>query len=332
MMVMVKAFAYGGGIAEIANLLQYQQVDRLGVAYVDEGVFLRKHGIKVPILVMNPDRQALPLLTSFDLEAEVYSLSRLKQMISELDNFPAIHLKIETGMHRLGFRDDDLDELIEILLQHPEIVVKGIFSHLSSQEDEKNDAFTREQVSKFEYACNKISEALGYRPTRHLLNSAGIIRWPDYQYEMVRLGIGLYGFDASGQLKDLQTVSTFKSVVSQVKPVKAGDSIGYARSGRAERDGQIAILPVGYADGFLRVFGNGNAFVKIGEKKAPTIGNICMDMTMVDVTGLDVQEGEEVILFGENPSIIDLARWANTIPYEILTNIGQRVKRVFKSE
>ncbi|XOV92399.1 MAG: bifunctional UDP-N-acetylmuramoyl-tripeptide:D-alanyl-D-alanine ligase/alanine racemase [Bacteroidota bacterium] len=332
LMVMVKAFAYGGGIAEIANLLQYQKVDRLGVAYVDEGIILRKHGIKIPIVVMNPNWEALSLLTSFNLEAEVYSISMLNHMLVNLKSFPAIHLKIETGMNRLGIQEKDVEELISILSEHPEIKLAGIFTHLSSQEDEANDSYTSSQLEIFDRMYDRISEKLDPKPIKHVLNSAGIIRWPDHQYDMVRLGIGLYGYDASSKVNDLQPISTLKTIVSQVKQVKKGESIGYSRMGKASKNGQIAILPIGYADGYLRMFGNGKAYTLINGQKAPTIGNICMDTTMIDVTGLDAKEGDEVILFGQNPTIVQLAEWAQTIPYEILTNVSQRVKRVFRSE
>ncbi|MEQ8555560.1 MAG: bifunctional UDP-N-acetylmuramoyl-tripeptide:D-alanyl-D-alanine ligase/alanine racemase [Cyclobacteriaceae bacterium] len=332
LMVMVKAFAYGGGIAEIANLLQYQQVDRLGVAYVDEGIFLRKHGIKIPILVMNPNWEALSLLTSFNLEAEVYSLAMLRHMLTTLKQLPGIHLKLETGMNRLGIPHEDIEELKTLLAQHPELKIKGVFTHLSSQEEDSNDDYTLSQIRLFEQSSEEIASTLGYQPIRHVLNSAGIVRWPDYQYEMVRLGIGLYGFDATGKMQNLQPISTLKTIISQVKKVKKGDSIGYSRMGKAQKDGQIAILPIGYADGYLRVFGNGKAWVSVQGKKAPTIGNICMDMTMIDVSGIEVKEGDEVTLFGQEPTIVELAKWVDTIPYEILTNVSQRVKRVFRSE
>ncbi|MEQ9217053.1 MAG: bifunctional UDP-N-acetylmuramoyl-tripeptide:D-alanyl-D-alanine ligase/alanine racemase [Cyclobacteriaceae bacterium] len=332
LMVMVKAFAYGGGIAEIANLLQYQQVDRLGVAYVDEGIFLRKHGIKIPILVMNPNWEALSLLTSFNLEAEVYGLAMLRHMLTTLKQLPGIHLKLETGMNRLGIPHEDIEELKTLLAQHPELKIKGVFTHLSSQEEDSNDDYTQSQIRLFEQSSEEIASTLGYQPIRHVLNSAGIVRWPDYQYEMVRLGIGLYGFDATGKMQNLQPISTLKTIISQVKKVKKGDSIGYSRMGKAQKDGQIAILPIGYADGYLRVFGNGKAWVSVQGKKAPTIGNICMDMTMIDVSGIEVKEGDEVTLFGQEPSIVELAKWVDTIPYEILTNVSQRVKRVFRSE
>tara|TARA_Y100001980_G_C14556846_1_gene351280 strand:+ start:38431 stop:40842 length:2412 start_codon:yes stop_codon:yes gene_type:complete len=332
LMVMVKAFAYGGGIAEIANLLQYQQVDRLGVAYVDEGIFLRKHGIKIPILVMNPNWEALSLLTSFNLEAEVYSLAMLRHMLTTLKQLPGIHLKLETGMNRLGIPREDIDELKTLLVQHPEMEIKGVFTHLSSQEEDSNDDYTLSQIRLFEQSYEEIATTLGYQPIRHVLNSAGIVRWRDYQFEMVRLGIGLYGFDATGKMQNLQPISTLKTMISQVKKVKKGDSIGYSRMGRAQKDGQIAILPIGYADGYLRVFGNGKAWVSVQGKQAPTIGNICMDMTMIDVSGIEVKEGDVVTLFGQEPTIVELAKWADTIPYEVLTNVSQRVKRVFRSE
>ena len=332
MMVMVKAFAYGGGIAEIANLLQYQQVHRLGVAYVDEGIYLRKHGIKIPILVMNPNWEALSLLTSFDLEAEVYSLAMLRHMLATLKSLPKIHLKLETGMNRLGIQEEDIEELIILLKQHPELTIGGVFTHLSSQDESNNDEFTRDQIRQFDKLYDQIANALPNKPIRHVLNSAGIVRWPEYQYEMVRLGIGLYGFDASGEQSTLQPISTLKTIVSQVKKVKKGDSIGYSRKGKVAQDGQIAILPIGYADGYLRIFGNGNAWVSVKGKKARTIGNICMDMTMIDLSGIEVKEGDEVVLFGQAPTIMELADWADTIPYEILTNVSQRVKRVFRSE
>ena len=207
-----------------------------------------------------------------------------------------------------------------------------MFTHLSSQDESNNDEFTRGQIRQFDKLYDQIANALPNKPIRHVLNSAGIIRWPEYQYEMVRLGIGLYGFDSSGEQSSLQPISALKTIVSQVKKVKKGDSIGYSRKGNAAQDGQIAILPIGYADGYLRIFGNGNAWVSVKGKKARTIGNICMDMTMIDVSDIEVKEGDEVVLFGQAPTIMELADWADTIPYEILTNVSQRVKRVFRSE
>jgi len=332
LMVMVKAFAYGVGVEEIAHLLQYHKVDYLGVAYLDEAVTLRRKGITLPIMIMNVDWSSFDLLETFHLEPEIYSLSMLRYFLEVTDNPPPVHLKIETGMNRLGFRSEDLDALMTILHQNPQLKVSGIFTHFSSSDAADEDDFTRKQAATFDQAYEKLAEALGYSPIKHALNSAGIMRWPAFQFDMVRLGIGLYGFDSSGTTNQLKPISTLKTKISQIKPVKEGDSIGYSRMGRADREGSIAIIAIGYADGYSRLFGNGNAYVMVNGQKAPTIGNICMDMTMIDVTGLDAREGDEVIIFGAQPNIRELAQWAQTIPYEILTNVSQRVKRVFVSE
>ncbi|WP_421892321.1 bifunctional UDP-N-acetylmuramoyl-tripeptide:D-alanyl-D-alanine ligase/alanine racemase [Marinoscillum sp.] len=332
LMVMVKAFAYGVGVEEIAHLLQYHKVDYLGVAYLDEAVTLRRKGITLPIMIMNVDWSSFDLLETFDLEPEIYSLSMLRHFLEVTDNPPPIHLKIETGMNRLGFQVEDLEKLTAMLLQNPQLKVAGIFTHFSSSDAAEEDAFTRKQAAAFDQAYDKLATALGYFPIKHALNSAGIMRWSAFQFDMVRLGIGLYGFDSSGTTNQLKPISTLKTKISQIKPVKQGDSIGYSRMGRADREGKIATIAIGYADGYSRLFGNGNAYVLVNGQKAPTIGNICMDMTMIDVTGLDAKEGDEVIVFGEQPNIRELAKWAQTIPYEILTNVSQRVKRVFVSE
>lgn len=332
LMAMVKAFAYGVGVEEIAHLLQYHQVDYLGVAYLDEAINLRRKGILTPVMIMNPDWNSFPLLRSFDLEPEIYSLPMLTRFLEECPDPAPVHLKMETGMHRLGFEEHQLPELVAVLKANPQVKIAGIFTHFSSAEMPEEDEYTRAQAEKFEKAYAIITEALGYRPIRHALNSSGIIRWPEFHFDMVRLGIGLYGFDSSGQVKNLRPISTLKTVVSQVKKVQRGDTIGYSRKGRAAKDGATATIAIGYADGYSRVYGNGKGWVLINGRQAKTIGNICMDMTMVDVTGLEVKEGDEVIIFGEKPTITDLAEWAHTIPYEILTNVSQRVKRVFISE
>lgn len=332
LMVMVKAFAYGIGVEEIAHLLQYHRVDYLGVAYLDEAINLRRKGITTPVLILNPDWNSFPLLSSFALEPEIYSLGMLVRYLEDCPKPPAVHLKVESGMHRLGFEEEHLPELISVLKANPQLRIAGIFTHFSSAEMPAEDAYTKLQAEKFDKAYTSISDALGYRPVRHVLNSSGIVRWPEYQFDMVRLGIGLYGFDSSGEVNDLRRISTLKTTVSQIKTIKKGDTIGYSRKGKAGGDGRIATIAIGYADGYSRIFGNGNAYVITNNQRARTIGNICMDMTMVDVTGLKVKEGDEVIVFGEDPSISDLAAWAGTIPYEILTNVSQRVKRVFMSE
>ncbi len=331
MMVMVKAFAYGGGMSEIGHLLQYQNVDYLGVAYIDEGVELRQKGIRLPIMVMNPDWDHFSIIESFDLEPEIYSLAMFRKFL-EVAEKSAIHLKIETGMNRLGLREEDLDELIPLLIQNPQVRVAGIFTHFSSSEDAENDAFTIGQAEKFNTAYDKISKAIGYTPIKHALNSSGIVRWPQFHFDMVRLGIGLYGHDSSKSSLSLKPISTLKSRISQIRRIQKGESVGYSRKGMAQKESDIAVVSIGYADGYLRKFSQGKAYMLVNGQKAPTIGNVCMDMTMLDVTGLQVSEGDEVVVFGVDPNIEQLAEWGETIPYEILPNVSQRVKRVFVSE
>ncbi|MEQ9441983.1 MAG: bifunctional UDP-N-acetylmuramoyl-tripeptide:D-alanyl-D-alanine ligase/alanine racemase [Cyclobacteriaceae bacterium] len=331
-MVMVKAFSYGGASFEIANLLQFHQVDYLGVAYADEGVMLREHGIRTPILVLNPAPDTFETIAAYHLEPEIYSLRMLRLFTEQLgaraSQIP-IHLKLDTGMHRLGFAFDELEELSQVLQQHS-LQVNTIFSHLSASDEARHDEFTEQQVQLYQAGYEQLTKALGYRPLRHILNSAGIIRFPQYQWDMVRLGIGLYGVDPSGQESELlQPVSTLKTVVSQVKHLKKGETIGYGRRGVAKQDCTIATIAIGYADGYDRGFGNGKATVWVNGHHAPTLGSVCMDMTMIDITGMEVSEGDEVIIFGPSLSVETLAQWIDTIPYEILTNIGERVKRVF---
>ncbi|MDW3197330.1 MAG: bifunctional UDP-N-acetylmuramoyl-tripeptide:D-alanyl-D-alanine ligase/alanine racemase [Cytophagales bacterium] len=326
LMVMVKAHAYGGGSYELANFLQYHQVDYLGVAYVNEGVDLRKNGLEIPIMVMNPEWESLPMFGTYQLEPEIYSLEMLRYFVSLGITVP-IHLKIETGMNRLGFEQAELASLIALLLEN-KVKVQSIFTHLAAAEDPSEDDFSREQLQIFNAAYEQIVEGLGYEPIKHALNSAGIARWPEFHFDMVRLGIGLYGIDPSETLEVLP-VSTFKTQISQIKHLMQGATIGYGRMGIAESDMTIATLPVGYADGYRRSFGRGGVTVLVKDREAPTIGNICMDMTMIDVTGIPAQQGDDVILFGERPHITALAKCADTIPYEILTSISPRVKREY---
>lgn len=329
LMVMVKAFAYGAGLSEIAGVLQHERVDYLGVAYADEAVQLRKKGITVPIMIMNPEEVDFDLFERYDLEAEIYSVDVLQRLIQSGAHV-RVHIKLETGMNRLGFSSRELPALLDALKEKA-ISVAGLFTHFSSSDDPDEDDYTHAQAAKFQQMAQSVIEVLGYRPLVHAVNSPGMVRFPEYQFDMARLGIGLYGFDPTGQLK-LQTVGTLKTHISQVKSLQPGESIGYGRSGKVTRASEIAIVPIGYADGYGRVFGNGTGKVNIHGHWAPTIGNICMDMMMVDVTGLGAQAGDEVIIFGESPTIVDLADWAGTIPYEILTGISQRVKRVYVSE
>jgi alanine racemase len=332
-MVMVKAFGYGSGSIEIANILQYHMVNYLGVAYADEGVELRKNNIRIPIMVMNPSQDTFETIIGYDLEPEVYSLGIFRALIRFLDGRPCkIHLKLDTGMHRLGFEEDDLDEVIEILKANPEIRVASIFSHLAGADESAHDNFSKDQFNRFSSWAAKIASSIGYNPLLHILNSPGILRHPQFQLDMVRLGIGLYGVDPTTDgFNQLRPVATLKTIVSQVKQIKKGESIGYGRRGHAERDSTIATIAVGYADGFSRAFSRGVGEVLIRGKKAKVIGNVCMDMTMIDVTGMDVTEGDDVILFGKDFPIQDVASKINTIPYEILTNTSERVKRVFTS-
>ncbi len=341
-MVMVKAFAYGSGSTEVAQLLQYHRVDYLAVAYADEGVTLRKNGINLPIMVMNPAPETFSTLLSYRLEPEIYSRRVLTEWGEFLRNqHPdtdqtsprAIHLKIDTGMHRLGFLESELPEVAAYLSTHPTLHVASVFSHLAGSDEARFDAFSQQQYETFLRSTTVLETALGYRPTRHILNSAGITRFPDYKLDMVRLGIGLYGVEASGLNPSLlHTVGTLRTVISQIKTVKAGESVGYSRRGVLTHDARIATLAIGYADGYDRRFGNGIGQVLVNGTRCETVGAVCMDMTMVDVTSSVASEGDAVIIFGPDLPISELARKINTIPYELLTGISERVKRVFFKE
>jgi alanine racemase len=338
-MVMVKAFAYGSGSAEVASLLQYHRVDYLGVAYVDEGVSLRQSGITLPIMVMNSTEPAFDTLLQYRLEPEIYSRRMMTDWIAfvarknNATDIPPVHLKLDTGMHRLGFVEDDYEWLIQQLIDNPSIRVSTIFSHLVGADEGVHNDFSQLQYERFIEGSNLIQEVLGYKISRHILNSAGIVRFPEFKLDMVRLGIGLYGVEATGQQqKFLQTVGTLKTVISQIKYLAAGETVGYSRRGHIKHDSAIATIALGYADGFDRGFGNGVGHVWINGKMCPTIGNVCMDMTMIDVTNAVAEEGDEVIVFGKEIMITDLAARIGTIPYELLTGIGERVKRVFYKE
>jgi len=340
-MAMVKAFSYGSGSVEVAGVLQYHHADYLAVAYADEGKELRKGGIHIPIVVMNPEVRSLEVLHKYRLEPEVYSLKLLHRVAQAVRNFEAvsqespflIHLKLDTGMHRLGFLPGELDELVEVLNGNPLIRVASVFSHLAASDDPAHDDFTRRQIAAFSDMCQKLQKVLGYQFLRHISNSAAITRFPEAQFDIVRLGIGLYGVSSETALQDLlQHVSTFRSVVSQVKQIPSGESIGYSRAARTFHDTEIAIVPVGYADGLNRRLSNGIGHLFIKGHKVPIVGQISMDMCAVDVTGLAVSEGEEVIIFGEELPIAEVARALETIPYEVLTSVSQRVKRVYFQE
>lgn len=334
-MTMVKAFSYGSGTFEVANILQYNKVDYLAVAYIDEGVALRQAGITLPIMVLNPEESAFDKLIEFKLEPEIFSFNLLDEFVKYsqshgLSNYP-VHLKIDTGMHRLGFEDFEIEILCELLEENKYIKVQSVFSHLVASDAEEHDEFTRKQIKRFESAYKKIEKTLGYKVIKHIANTSGITRWPNAQYDMVRLGIGLYGIDAAlpNGASGLQPITTLKTSVSQVRKVSGTDTIGYNRNGKLGKDGKIAVIRIGYADGYLRAFGNGVGKMLVRGKLAPTVGNISMDMCMVDVTNIEVREGDEVIVFNEQLKIEELAREIGTIPYEILTNVSQRVKRVY---
>lgn len=333
-MGMVKAFAYGSGSEEVANLLQFHRVDYLGVAFADEGVDLRKNNITVPIMVMNPSEDSFPLMLQHHLEPEVYSPRLFRSLLSFLQGRPlSIHLKLDTGMHRLGFGEDDLDELADSLRSSPHLHVASVFTHLSGADEKTHDSFSAAQAHRFSVMADRLEKVLGYRPMRHLLNSSGILRFPQYQMDMVRLGIGLYGIDPTEEgHAHLRPVVTLKTVISQIKQLKAGDTVGYGRRGKVEKEATLATLAIGYADGFSRRFSNGAGNVLIHGQLAPVKGNVCMDMTMVDITGIPAKEGDEAIIFGQGLPIQQVAQWIETIPYEILTSTSDRVKRVFYAE
>lgn len=345
-MAMVKAFSYGSGSHEIANLLQFHRVDYLAVAYADEGVELRNAGITLPILVMNPELQSFDSLLKYRLEPEIYSFRLLKQISDFIlrsalkDPFP-VHLKIDTGMHRLGFDFDSVDELVLNLLDMPYLLIKSVFSHLAACDESRYDDFTQLQIDQYNAARTKISKAceLSGKPAfmSHIVNSSGALRFPGARMDMVRLGIGLYGIAADEQIQsELNNVAVLKTIISQIKDVKKGESIGYNRSATAEKAMRIATVPIGYADGYSRKLGNGKGKMiiagKTGSVFVPTIGNICMDMCMLNLGSTEAEEGDEVIVFGHEYPVSEIAKDAGTIPYEILSGISRRVKRVYFQE
>lgn len=334
LMAMVKAFSYGAGSFEIAKVLEFNRVDYLTVAYADEGVTLRKAGIKLPVMVMNPEASGFDQILQYNLEPEMYNFYILEQLIHACDGEEvSIHIEVDSGMKRLGFDEDQIDTLIETLKQYPNIRVKSVFAHLAASDEKKHDEFTHQQIATYRRMADKICEAFEYPIIKHILNSGGIARFPDAQFDMVRLGIGLYGIDpATVMQKQLQAIGTLKTIVSQLRHVKAHETIGYSRRGVVNKDSLIATVAIGYADGLNRKLGNGKGYMMVNGNRVPTIGSICMDMTMLDVTGLNVKEGDEVIVFRNDVELNDVANKVGTIPYEILTSISQRVKRVYYYE
>jgi alanine racemase len=337
MMAMIKAFGYGSGGFEIAKLLEHHKIDYLGVAFADEGISLKNAGIIVPIMVLNPETTSFSAIIQYHLEPEIYSLKGLNAFLKiaekrKLKHFP-IHIKLDTGMHRLGFEEENLDELIATLKGKKFVTVKSILSHMATSDDKEHQDFAHSQIALFEKLSSKLMSELQIKPIRHLLNTSGISNFSEAQYDMVRLGIGLYGVsNEAEEQKYLENVGTLKSVISQIRMIQAGESVGYGRRFVAQKPTRIATIPIGYADGISRLWGNGVGFVTINSQKATIVGSICMDMLMVDITEIDCKEGDSVIIFGENPTVSFMAEKLQTIPYEILTSISQRVKRVFYRE
>ena len=332
---MLKAFGYGTGSYELANILQHHNVDYLAVAFTDEAIHLRENSIHLPIMVMNPGIETIPDILHYRFEPEVFSLDFLKSFELYLQknsivNFP-VHIKVDSGMNRSGFKMEDLPQLLSELKKCTNIRVCSVFSHLSAADDPMFDEFTYQQIKEYEIICTQISKTLGYNFFRHILNSAGTERFTESQFDAVRLGIGLYGITFSDN-KAIKQVATLRSRVMQIKEIGKEETVGYSRKGKINRNSTIATIPIGYADGFRRSLGNGRGKMLINGQLAPTIGNICMDMTMLDVTGMDVSPGDDVIIFGPELPLGYIAKEMGTIPYEVLTGISSRVRRIYFRE
>jgi alanine racemase len=333
LMAMVKAFGYGSGAPELARAVVREGVHYLGVAYADEGIELRQHGITTPIMVMNPEPVPMSTLQRFNLEPEVYDARSLEEALKHARSAGpglVVHVELDTGMHRLGFGEDDMPLLLDRLSDPGPLHVGSIFSHLAASEDPAQDAFTREQLARFHGMADQIDAVLGHRPLRHIANSAGATRFPEARLDLVRLGIGLHGVGAtSDEQRRLQPTVVLRTVVAQVRTVRAGEGIGYGMGSPADHPRRIAVLPIGYADGYARALGRGRGRVMIHGRAVPTVGSICMDMCMVDVTGVDCAPGDAVLVIGPGHGLQDLAAELGTIPYEVLTGISQRVRRVY---
>lgn len=332
MICMVKASAYGAGSYEIAKTLQEHHVDYLAVAVADEGSELRKAGITANIIIMNPEMTAFKTMFDYKLEPEVYSFHLLDALIKEAEkegitNFP-IHIKLDTGMHRLGFAPEDMPRLIERLKGQNAVIARSVFSHLVGSDSQQFDSFTRRQIEMFEKASMELQEAFPHKILRHICNSAGIERFPGAQFDMVRLGIGLYGVNPIDN-SIMNNVSTLKTTILQIRDVPEEDTVGYSRKGHLTRPSRIAALPIGYADGLNRHLGNGHAYCLVNGQRAAYVGNICMDVCMIDVTDIDCKEGDSVEIFGDHLPITVLSDVLETIPYEVLTSVSTRVKRIY---
>ncbi len=329
-MTVVKASAYGSGAKELAKHLQHRQVAYMAVAYVDEGIQLRESGIQTPILVLNPDLDQLDDMADYRLEPEVYDITQLRHLVAHMDISLPIHLKLDTGMHRLGFKNNDLKDLCD-LLSNSKIRVATIFSHLASSDNSSHNEYTYVQMAQFNRMYSQLSSVLGYSPIRHMANTAAISRFPDAHYDMVRLGLGLYGIDShQNTAKQLERVHTLKAKIIQIKSLSKGDAVGYNRTHVLQRDSVVAIVNIGYADGLMRGSGNSKHRVYLHDKYVPIIGNVCMDLTIIDITDEGTaQMGDDVEIFGKKVDLSSLAEINNTIPYELLAGISTRVKKVY---
>ncbi|MGP8216251.1 MAG: bifunctional UDP-N-acetylmuramoyl-tripeptide:D-alanyl-D-alanine ligase/alanine racemase [Bacteroidia bacterium] len=337
-MAMVKAFSYGSGSFEIANVLQYHKADYLAVAYADEGIELRTSGISLPIMVMNPEPGSFDAMIRYQLEPEIYSFRVLAMAAEAVKRSGStqplqVHIKLDTGMHRLGFQPSEIDKLLRELQKLPHIKVQSVFSHLAASDSDALKDFTLLQIKRFKELSEKIGSTLGHPVLTHILNSAGIVRFPEAQFDMVRLGIGLYGVGASDEeQKKLENVSVLKTTISQINKLKKGETVGYNCRGILSRDSVIATVAIGYADGYGRELGNGKGQMRVNDKPAPVIGDVCMDMCMIDITGIEANEGDEVIIFDNIAALRQMAKAMNTIPYEVLTGLSGRVKRIYTHE
>lgn len=333
-LVMVKASSYGSGAEKMAEFLEKSGVEYLGVAYADEGVELRKHGIKLPILVMNADEEGFNDIIQYQLEPAIFSYKMMDEFVKALimeniEQYP-VHLKFDTGMRRLGFTPSEIEKVVELFQAQPEIKLKSVYSHLADSDNLLDTSYSLEQISIFNNICSYLDSKLNYPFDRHLLNTEGIARFPEATYEMVRLGIGIYGYTANPMIQqELQPAISWKSIVSQIKTIYPGESVGYSRKFVAAKITQIGVIPVGYADGFKRSLGNRTGGFIIQGKWCPVVGSVCMDMTMVDITGVDTFEGDEVEIIGKNQTLQNLADAMETIPYEVLTSISKRVQRIY---
>ena len=336
-MAMVKAFSYGAGSYEMASLLQFHHVNSIAVAYVDEGVELRKAGIRMPIMVMNTAPASFSSLVEYNLEPEIYSIGFAQQLNAYLQQegisyFP-VHIKLDTGMHRLGLESADIGHFIDQLGSSSAFKIKTVFTHLVASENPAHDDFTSIQLQRFDHSCHLLSAHVGYAFVKHAANTAAIRRHPSAEYDMVRIGIGLYGIDPGNSGLKLQESVSLKTTIAQIKEVRKGESVGYGRHSLVDKDTRVATIRIGYADGFPRTLGNGKGTVLIRGRSFSTIGNVCMDMTMIDVTDeSSINIEDEVLVFGKDHSIVAVANAAGTIPYEIMTGISQRVPRIYLGE